>query len=719
MIYLIDDKKKRQENDYKWNSEKFNSYNQVIKPLYSLEEVSSLAKEIFNNNNIVLYHESFLDNSNIKNESIIKRDKLEEFALINTDFKLVFFSGSKSSRNLNKNIAHIPVSVLYQNLELFIEQYIKEESNLEYLVYGENPRIESELLEKLESVIKVDEEAAVIDNQSNLFVQTYERYIENPIKDAFFPDFYDQENDEEITDFINGNFNIKICDNIFIPLCYGSSLSDFNGLRLATHIRCTSNTNQLSRIFIYGFVEMESLINHEYFNILKTRNVYLIPFSKKSFKQYSELPMIQFSMLDLRNQLSMLKLDIPQDYEDNHSIINEWAIYRWAKFIGIDLNDELVIISDKIKHNLYFKYLRTIHPIDSSKLLSKETLKIKAKGIPRILLIDDDANKGWNELLAYLITDINEFYSDYIGDGFKNLTSEEIIQESIRKIIEDEIDIVILDFRLNQNDFNNKNPVDITSVKLLKEIKRINPGIQVLIFSATNKIWNYFVLQDGGKGADGFVLKESPENSINGNFTVESILSLVNQLNNAVKRNFLIDFFKSLFTAKNNLVNLFFIEDTNYHRFILELRSQINLICDIAQKSDLLSESSLDIVFLNCYNFLEQYKNYYLNYTDFSYVLGCEEIQLKRYSKQKGRFCDNGLFSPNNQNDSPSWFNTLAALFIDYFEICDLDNRLIYDIETIKNARNDYIHNKKEHFNVNELMKIVHIISAVSDKMKE
>ena len=35
-------------------------------------------------------------------------------------------------------------------------------------------------------------------------------------------------------------------DNIFLPLCFGPTLSDYNGLRLATHIRCTDTPNNVS-----------------------------------------------------------------------------------------------------------------------------------------------------------------------------------------------------------------------------------------------------------------------------------------------------------------------------------------------------------------------------------------------------------------------------------------------------------------------------------------
>jgi hypothetical protein len=38
----------------------------------------------------------------------------------------------------------------------------------------------------------------------------------------------------------------------FYHYALGNVLSDYNGLRLAAHIRCTSSLNQLSRIFVYG-----------------------------------------------------------------------------------------------------------------------------------------------------------------------------------------------------------------------------------------------------------------------------------------------------------------------------------------------------------------------------------------------------------------------------------------------------------------------------------
>ena len=70
--------------------------------------------------------------------------------------------------------------------------------------------------------------------------------------------------------------------------------------------------------------------------------------------------------------------------------------------------------------------------------------------------------------------------------------------------------MVILDFRLNTSDFESNDSEEITSIKLIRKIKDLNPGIQVIIFSATSKVWNLQAMQDAG--ADAFIFKENGEN---------------------------------------------------------------------------------------------------------------------------------------------------------------------------------------------------------------
>ena len=183
MIYLIDDKKLRQENDYGWDFQKLQKYEHIVQPIYNLEELSKKRKEIFKANNIILYHESFLDNTYLKHEASIKRSDLDEFSSKQNNL-VAFFSGSKNSRIIEKNIAHLPVSILYQNLEIFIQKYLQGDLQFNYLLFGENPDFEQELVEKLETCLNFTEEepSAKIVTSKILFFRPAKRNISNPIE---------------------------------------------------------------------------------------------------------------------------------------------------------------------------------------------------------------------------------------------------------------------------------------------------------------------------------------------------------------------------------------------------------------------------------------------------------------------------------------------------------------------------------------------------------
>ncbi len=603
MIYLIDDKKLRQEKDFGWPSEKLVKYKDKIHPIYTLDELQNRAKEIFQRENKVFYHESFLDNSIQNEESAIKRRSLEEFAKKHETFQLVIFSGSKNSRVIKKNIAHLPVAVVYQNLQLFLELYKESQPKLEHLAYGANPKIENELLDKLEkSLLEIEQQPAVINNQSCYFIPSFDKFISNPIKNATIAQFFDEEDDLEMSNFININLSHTKFDNIFIPLCYGNSLSDYNGLRLAAHIRCTYSPNQLSRIIIYGFVGIEYLLQNDYFNILKTKNVFLAPFSKQAFVNTTNISQTPLTIEELPNQIEKLKLVVPQNYEDNHSIVNEWAIYRWATTINTE-DDAIKKITQKINSNLYFKYLQTIYPISKNNRLHEDNLKIQTNGKPKILYIDDEAEKGWYEVFCKIFYDVNQFDFEYLGDDFKNQTETQIIDSCLKKVKEYNADLVILDFRLHQNDFNNKDITKITSLEILKKIKKHNPGIQVIIFSATNKVWNLQALQNAG--ADDFIIKESPDLSTDHEYSKNAINKMVSTISAAFKMSFLkkvylkIEGIEKLITISNNDI------ESDFH---IRLKSNLSIAFKLLVETKH-SAKYFNYAYLQLFQIIEDFSN--------------------------------------------------------------------------------------------------------------
>lgn len=532
MIYLIDDNKKRQ-IDSGWNENKFGIYKDFISPVYRLNEINGdIRSELFNTeNNVILFHESFFENfENKQNKDVNEiRNELEKLSDTTDNRYYVIFSGSNSERKLNENntSASIPVHILYNNLEVFIQQYQhSNEYNLNYLLYGTNLDIEPFLLEEFSKYKRLFiEENLIITDEMDDYFYFRSRLDFNPFNKNHAT-IFNRYSEFGLHEIIKERLsNIKYT-GIYVPLCFGHSLSDFNGLRLATEIRCTNTINQCTPIFIYSFVGIEYLLQNKYFNVLKTKNVEMVVYRKNAFQNAAGRKTSPLISYELPKEIKKLELQPPKNYLDNHSIANEWAIHQWAKTIGCDETDELTKVFQNVETDLYFKYLRTTNPILEIDIIFSEELKINCEGNPKVLLIDDEAEKGWYEIFAYLLGDLNKIYTDYLGEDFKKLSQEDIIDRSLQKIKEDDIDVVILDFRLNPDEFASTNIEDVSSIQLLKEIKKENPGIQVIIFSATNKVWNLQALQEAG--ADGFIFKDGGENihqAIN-SLTYQILLSL-------------------------------------------------------------------------------------------------------------------------------------------------------------------------------------------------
>ena len=508
------------------------------------------------------------------------------------------------------------------------------------------------------------------------------KIIDNPFEDAPEVTLY---GDEEKGDFYDSRLHTIVSeelngdkyDNIFIPLCFGNSLSDYNGLRLAAHIRCTKTINQLSNIYIYGFVGYKDLLEHPCFNILKTKNVFLIDYSKKAIQEADKNTTSFLKEDELTKEIQKLVLAAPKD---NHTIANEWAIYRWVTMIGTGVRDEGIdIINRNIQQNLYFKYLQTIYPVVRNELSAVRIEKDDEKS-PKILYIDDEAEKGWDEIFATLLCDKNNLDYECL-DNIKKLSREEIIATSINKIKEKDIDIVILDFRLHNADFSKEIPIEeVTSMEILKQIKEYNKGIQVLIFSATNKIWNLQALER--LGADGFIIKEAPENSVNPNFTKETIANFKKIMERSIRMTFL----KEAYTITNSIKESLDIKLENKKQ---NLRSEIILQLDIA--FECLKKTSEDNAYFNLsyislFKIIEHINDFYTDDSGKFMKIAKELKPIERYDSKKD------IFTKYDEDKYPTTKQKILSI---YKYILKGEPKEIYnDIDMICEFRNDIVHPK-------------------------
>lgn len=361
MIYLIDDKKERQFT-YGWTISKFDLFKDVVFPIYTYSEMSdeNFRQEIFSKDNVILIHESFFKNpinASVNKEFEVIRKDIYSYTEKNPNALIVFFSGSIASRKSDKNISYMPVSLFYQNLEFFLGHYRYNDSNIDYLFFGKNPEIETNLINMLRnSNNNIDSLLSSEIQTKNLYIRPSKDFIQKPLEFCEVKTIFNKVEDEDLITLINEWLTNEIFENIFIPLCFGPTLSDYIGLRFATLIRCTKTNNQLSNIFIYSFVGVEYFLNNECFNIIRTKNVQLIDYKRQAFKESVEKNLEPFTIQELPKEICKLKLDVPDNFEDNHSIANEWGIYQLAYNASIDIKEITDFNAVKL-NSLYFKWL--------------------------------------------------------------------------------------------------------------------------------------------------------------------------------------------------------------------------------------------------------------------------------------------------------------------------------------------------------------------------
>ncbi len=732
MIILIDDKIKRQDS-YGWTSQRFEMFKDFFLCLtdYSFLDDDTVINDIFSPGNVVLFHESFFNEIDVTKKSDAESfysqmgKNADEEKLV-----IVYFSGSKTTRIIDGNKAYMPVSVLYKNLEYYIDNYSKENS-IEYLLWGREPNIERELTKRIEEA----NNAMTVDNNgrpnipSSVFIaRTQKNRLDlpgmnpNDFDSIIYINFKstDPVSDELLHNYIQKRLAGKEYDAIFLPLCFGPTLSDYNGLRLAMHIRCTKSPNQLKPIYVYGVVDMLYLVDNEYFDIIKTKGVSLLNYSTNAI--YSALENNHSTLCLNQDLLSVevkkIRLNLPKNYIDSHSIANEWAIYRWAKTIdAVDVDIDKVV--NNVETNLYFKYLNTIHPISSLNQLVKSNLIIQTKSDknPKILLVDDEAEKGWYEIFCEILYDINHFDFKYLDTEFNEKSPEEIVKIVHDKIALDDIDIVILDFRLHYSDFFSEQINGITGYKVLHDIKnKINAGIQVVVLSATNKIWNWEALSEAG--ADAVVMKDNPQNNYDELSTYKTVVKFVNAIQECSNRLFLKQFYnnyrqleRDFLPRKNNKS-----DRPLPKKFVAETMKWFKLSCDLFTSG--VSETNIVASFLFLFSVIENISNYVVvsekikdiqtNTTQYRFWFrGGGDKYLMKYNKNNIK-TENQLLWDNPY--SIPWAQKILNVF-DYISIQGINDT----IRELVGKRHDIIHpdatnGKKIVININDVITLHEIV---------
>lgn len=231
--------------------------------------------------------------------------------------------------------------------------------------------------------------------------------------------------------------------------------------------------------------------------------------------------------------LNLIKIEPQEKIEGRHSIANEWGAEALFNVIAGGVKSSIIPV--KTSSSLYFKYsnVAAIDANDVTKIIEGRVSQYLTKKviIPdkfNYLLIDDEAGKGWDKVLNSLLPNAKQDLWNHPINSY-----EELSEEIKHKISKEYYDIIFLDLRMaGVTEENILKPEDFSGMKILKAIKKINKGIQVIMLTATNKAWNLQALIDAG--ANGYYMKESPEYHFPLKYSEQNALTFVNTINSCL-----------------------------------------------------------------------------------------------------------------------------------------------------------------------------------------
>jgi CheY-like chemotaxis protein len=438
---------------------------------------------------------------------------------------------------------------------------------------------------------------------------------------------------------------------------------DFYGLILAYHIRLSPQLKDKRFLPIVILTDLDGCIINKFSSlgqILFTKNIFINQEPKK-FQIFNEKNFNQ----DFLNKIIVKK---PKDTSTNHDISNEWAIYKWAEFLKINDSKAINDNKKKISSLLYFKYLVAQNLIEDIKGFSFLKLP-KLKG--KILYIDDEWEKGWGDVFETYFSRIKNIDFNTFKYTYKDKDESQIINNIEEKIISNKPDIVMLDLRLTKKDHENINIESITGIKILDIISNINKGIQVIIFTASNKSIMLETLYD--KNILGYIQKEHPTDiNISTKNTFEKFKNLID-------KGFNKSYLKEIWTIQADILDLDIMkfENDNFKK----IKSEINMIFDILNSN---LENKMKFTTLTIFKVLEIICDYYI------------------YENRKIKSPFNAYWKSNNtliQDGHNSTSNKLINILNEKLQCANLEDK----IKELSNIRNSIIHSENKKINITKV----------------
>ena len=490
-------------------------------------------------------------------------------------------------------------------------------------------------------------------------------------------------------------------DVLFIKISLSKNYLEYLGIRLAYHIRLTNELGDKSTIPIV-FVAEEDLqfvgITSEIPSLLFTRGIYFMKDNVDGFNTYKNL--IEQKKLNGSVAIDLFKkkisLPAPNNYSSHHSIDNELALLTWSECIGCF--DDLPFKKLEFHNSLYYKLYIGNEEFGEH----KQTLRGIFDKEGKILLIDDEFDKGWHIFYKTLFKQNEGIKFESVQLNFKQTEKDEIIEECFKKIENFDPDVVLLDLRLTENDFkDNSISEELTGYKILQYIKSFNKGIRVIIVTASNKSWNFKALQD--IGASDFITKAIDENSID----------KINYLTKSIEDNLIFSQFLKKCSNKIKCLNEILIRQKNHQKENKFIDFYRNTLRNLEVSFELLEKTNdepkyLNFSYLQFFLIIEDFLNneFVFQEGEECYVVNKnEQIKVLKFKrkKDKKKIYDSSIIFEHNKYvigfDEVSFRRIdvnfkMSAIMIYRFGFDHSDNRDWNRISFLRNSKAAHSGNK-------------------------
>lgn len=415
-------------------------------------------------------------------------------------------------------------------------------------------------------------------------------------------------NDNDIHNWIMSVFKDIDIEKLIIEIGNNSEVS----LKIAFHVRLSLEELNVKSLLPILFVSNKTLNRiiletNIWSHLFSTKGVYFTIFDNIE-KLKVEIQVIEGITPDEYKTrfLDIIKI-LPDESIGRHSLANIWGAYAMDKVANTNAligNVEF----QKSRTKLYFKYVSAFN-FETSKLKPSRIKVVGqiALGTPntiessgkKILLIDDEAEKGWGLVLGKVFKSadffvINEKVADYDSLSTR---SKQIIENN-------SFDLYLVDLRLNGiAEEDTLRTEDFSGMKVLQKIKSLNKGNQVIIFTASNKVWNQKALLEAG--ADGYYMKESPEYNFSDKFSSQNYDIFKNEVKQAFDLNYLRDVFVIHQKCSSFIVANKSGRNSSYQRFYNRALSQLEIAFELLKQSN--NPKYLNFSYLSYYQILEDY----------------------------------------------------------------------------------------------------------------